>query len=164
MAFPTYYLKTVLDILPEWVIGQGKKAILLDLDNTILPRDTNLVSPDIFEWVQRIKAAGIEVCLVSNNWHERVQTVADQLGCRLVDKAIKPLPPAFVLGLWRCRCWPWQAIVVGDQVFTDVVGGTLLGMKTIMVLPLAAFDLKHTLLLRHLEKLVIRDRKPLESL
>ena len=164
MSFPTYYVKDVLAVTPQWMKEHKKKAVILDLDNTILPRDNPVLAEEVVLWVEELKAAGIQVCFVSNAWMGRVIPFAKQLGIRYVDHAIKPLPPAFLLGLWKCRAWPWQGVVVGDQIFTDVLGGTLLLMTTVMVLPLAEHDLKHTLMLRKLEKLIIRGRKPLETL
>ena len=164
MPIPTYYVNSVLHIHPQRLVHHGKKLIILDLDNTILPRDKDFIHDELLGWVRSIQEGGIQVCLVSNSWFNRVNTVAEQIGVPFVDKAIKPLPPAFLLALLKCRTRPRDAVVVGDQFFTDVLGGTLLGMMTIMVLPLAAHDLKHTLLLRHVEKLFIRDRKPVTSI
>jgi HAD superfamily phosphatase (TIGR01668 family) len=164
MAFPTHYVDSVLTITPQWLAEQGKKAMLLDLDNTILARDSSDFTPEMEAWVLSLMEAGIRVVMVSNSWFGRVSAVSNQLGIRFVDKAIKPLPPGFLLGLWKCRTWPWQAAVVGDQVFTDVLGGTLLGMMTILVKPLATYDLKHTLMLRHLEKVILRNRESVNTL
>jgi len=162
--FPTYYVDSVLLVRPEWLKDQGKKAVILDLDNTILPRDKEYIADELLAWVHELKDAGIKVCLVSNSWFRRVNTVGKQLDVPFVDKAVKPLPPAFILGLWKCRTRRKETVVVGDQLFTDVLGATLMGMMSVMVLPLAAHDLKHTLMLRHVEKLIIRDRKPQSSL
>jgi len=164
MGFPNYYVESVLVIRPDWLREKGTKTVLLDLDNTVLARDQEDMDPAIVAWIESLEETGIQVCLVSNAWFGRVPKYAKRLNLRYVDHAVKPLPPAFILALWKCRSWPWQTTMVGDQLFTDVLGGTLLGMMTIMVLPLAEFDLKHTLMLRHLEKLIIRDRKPLSSL
>ena len=86
--------------------------------------------------------------------------MARELDCDLVAKALKPLPFAFRKALKMCGSTRKRAAVIGDQLFTDVLGGKLLGMYTVMVLPLAATDLPHTLMLRHVEKLFLGDRKP----
>jgi len=101
------------------------------------------------------------VCLVSNNWHGRVSLVADELGIDLVAKAVKPLPFAFLRALRKIGSRRSSAAVVGDQMFTDVVGGKLLGMVTVMVLPLSQSDLPHTLALRRLERVLLAGRQPL---
>jgi hypothetical protein len=101
------------------------------------------------------------VCLVSNNWHERVNIVAGQLGFELVAKAVKPLPFAFLRALRKIGSCRANSAVVGDQLFTDVLGGKLLGMRTVMVAPLSESDLPHTLLLRRLERVLLAGRAPL---
>lgn len=157
---PDLYYRSVRDIDLDELKRRGVETLLVDLDNTLLPRDTNVVPAEICEWAREVERAGFNICLISNNWHARVSSVAESLGCQLVSKAIKPLPPAFLLGLKRTRCSRRHAAVVGDQLFTDMLGGKLLGMTTVMVLPLSKTDLPHTLFLRKIERLVLRGRQP----
>jgi len=152
---PDEYLTDVLAIDLERLRREGIEALIMDLDNTLLPRDTSIVPPAMDAWVRALPNAGLRVCFVSNNFHERVVEVAAELGLPLVAKAVKPLPFAFlrafkVVGVSRRHC-----AVVGDQYFTDILGGKLLGCRTIMVLPLSASDLPHTLLLRRVERLIM---------
>lgn len=158
---PDLYYSSVLAVDIGALQREGITTLLLDLDNTLLPRDTNVVPAETSGWARSVHEAGFEVCLVSNNWHERVKAVADELGFRLVDKAIKPLPFAFRAALERCGAQADQAAVIGDQIFTDILGGNLLGMRTVLVQPLSQTDLPHTLLLRYFESLVLSDREPL---
>ena len=116
---------------------------------------------ELREWVRDLADRGFRVCLVSNNWHERVSTVAEELGFELVAKAVKPLPFAFLRALSKLGSTRRSSVVVGDQLFTDVLGGKLLGMRTVLVLPLSTYDLPHTLMLRKLERLVLAGRQPL---
>jgi HAD superfamily phosphatase (TIGR01668 family) len=158
---PDYYLRSVHDIDLAALEASGIDTLLVDLDNTLLPRDTNVVPEELRTWAQGLASRGFTVCMVSNNWHERVSTVAGDLRIPLVAKAVKPLPFAFLVALKRVGSTRKRAVVVGDQLFTDVLGGKLLGMATIMVLPLSATDLPHTLLLRRIERLVLAGRQPL---
>ena len=73
------------------------------------------------------------------------------------------MPPAFLLGLRRLGATRRTTLMIGDQLFTDVLGATLLGIPTAMVLPLAAHDLPHTLMLRRVERLYIRGRQPVDQ-
>ena len=139
----------------------GIDTVLIDLDNTLLPRDTNVVPNELRAWAHELTIRGFKVCLVSNNWHERVKNVADELGFELVAKAVKPLPFAFLRALSKVGSQRKRAVMVGDQLFTDVLGGRLLGMRTVLVMPLSHTDLPHTLLLRRLERLVLAGRTPL---
>jgi len=119
-----------------------------------------VVPDELKEWAAGLRERGFSVCLVSNNWHERVHHVASELGFDLVDKAIKPLPFAFRQALRLENATAKEAAVIGDQLFTDILGGNMLGMRTILVAPLSATDLPHTLLLRRLEALVLKGRVP----
>ena len=161
MLSPDLYLRSVNDIDLDELRSRGLDTLLVDLDNTLLPRDSAVVPDSAREWVQSLSAAGFKVCLVSNNWHQRVSEVAEELGLELVAKAVKPLPFAFLRALHLLGSKRSSAAVVGDQMFTDVVGGKLLGMATIMVLPLSESDLPHTLALRHVERVLLAGRQPL---
>lgn len=158
---PDEYLVDVHAIDLDALKAAGIDTMLVDLDNTLLPRDTNVVPQALRDWSADLSNHGITVCLVSNNWHDRVKEVADELGFDLVSKAVKPLPFAFLRALSKAGSKRARAVVVGDQLFTDVLGGRLLGMRTVLVTPLSQTDLPHTLLLRKLERLVLAGRKPL---
>jgi HAD superfamily phosphatase (TIGR01668 family) len=157
---PDAYVSSVRAIDLDALWRDGVRVLLLDLDNTLLPRDTNVVPDGAKEWVAGVVSRGFRVCLVSNNWHERVRRIAGELGLDLVDRAVKPLPFAFLKVLSRARARRSEAAVVGDQLFTDILGGKLLGMRTVLVSPLSATDLPHTLLLRRLEAIVLKGRPP----
>jgi HAD superfamily phosphatase (TIGR01668 family) len=157
---PGAYVTSVHAIDLDALKRDGVRVLLLDLDNTLLPRDTNVVPDELKAWAAGLRDRGLAVCLVSNNWHERVRTIAADLGFDLVDHAIKPLPFAFLAALSRAHARRSEAVVVGDQLFTDILGGRLLGMRTVLVSPLSETDLPHTLLLRRLEAFVLRGRVP----
>jgi len=157
---PDLYVRTVHDIDLDALVAEGVDTLLVDLDNTLLPRDTNVVPDELRAWAASLAERGLKVVLVSNNWHERVKTVADELGFALVSKAVKPLPFAFLRALSIAGSSRSRAIVIGDQLFTDVLGGKLLGMRTALVAPLSQTDLPHTLLLRRLERAVLAGRTP----
>ncbi len=145
---------TQIDIDAD-IIAMGKKAIFLDIDNTIFTRDTHEVPQDVMEWLMEVKSHGIVICLVSNNWHEGVHQLAERLGFPIVSHAIKPLPFAYLVAFKRAGVKRRDTMCIGDQLITDVFGGHFLGMPVIMVKPLVKADLKHTLILRHVEKLFI---------
>ena len=157
---PDYYLKSVHDIDFEALAARGVDTLLIDLDNTLLPRDRSDVPEEFVRWVEELPSHGFQAALVSNNWHEHVKEIAEQLGLPLVAKSVKPLPFAFLAALRGLGSTRRRAAVVGDQMFTDVLGGKFLGMATVLVLPLSSSDLPHTLMLRHVEKLLLAGRQP----
>jgi HAD superfamily phosphatase (TIGR01668 family) len=157
---PDLYYRSVGTIDLAGLRSLGVRALLVDLDNTLLPRDTSEFPDEAIHFAARIHESGMVACLVSNNWHARVHAAARELGFELVPKALKPLPCGFRAGLRLLGASAGEAAVIGDQLFTDVLGGNLLGMTTVLVAPLSRTDLPHTLVLRRLEALVLRDREP----
>lgn len=158
---PDHYFESVVAIDLDELQALDIRMLLLDLDNTLVLRNTTQASPAVHEWVQDAMARGIGVCIVSNNWHERVQNAADALGCAIVGKATKPFPSGFRRALDGTGVGPGSTAVVGDQIFTDVLGGNLFGATTILVVPLAGgSDLPHTRLLRAFERRIMRGAKP----
>jgi HAD superfamily phosphatase (TIGR01668 family) len=158
---PDFYYRGVLDIDLAGLAARGIDTLLIDLDNTLLPRDSAVVPEEVKAWAAGLEAAGFRACLVSNNWHERVVRVAEELGFDLVAKAVKPLPFAFMVALRRVGARRAQAAIVGDQMFTDVLGGKLTGITTVLITPMSYADLPHTLFLRRIERVLLAGRTPL---
>lgn len=99
-------------------------------------------------------------CVVSNNFHSaEVERSARELGCEVVHHAMKPLPFAVHAALRKVGVPAEQAVLVGDQVFTDVVAGNLAGVRTVLVRPQSTQDLWYTQLLRIAERVVLGDRR-----
>lgn len=161
MLSPDFYYSSVTAIDLAVLRQAGVRHLLVDLDNTLMPRDRSEIPPEIRTWVDALPELGMDACLVSNNWHAHVRGVADVIGLPIVAKALKPFPSAFRKGLRVLGGTPDTTAVVGDQIFTDVLGGNLLGMMTVLVLPQSTSDLPHTLLLRRAERRVLAGREPL---
>ena len=160
MLTPDLYMRSVRDIDLDALKARGIDTLLMDLDNTLLPRDSSVVPNEIVGWATKLARCGFSVCLVSNNWHERVHEVAKDLGFALVSKAVKPLPFAFLRAINLMGSTRKRSAIVGDQMFTDVLGGKLLGVMTILVLPLSHSDLPHTLMLRRVERVLLAGKQP----
>jgi HAD superfamily phosphatase (TIGR01668 family) len=163
MAFltPDDYLSSVVHIEPEALLAQGFRLVLLDIDNTLVPRDTHRLPDEVKAWVARLRECGLRVCLLSNNWHKTVFSHAEELGLPLVYKAMKPLPFAYLRALRKLgRRRGEKTVCVGDQIVTDVWGGHVLGLYVILVEPQAQKDLWYTLLFRRFEHRLLRGRTP----
>lgn len=157
---PRRYLTDVaaLDLGELW--DAGKRALLLDRDNTVVPRDTKVVPDAVVAWIARAHEMGFKLCFISNNWAKNVRPDAERFGAELVSRSAKPLPFAFWRALSKLSVSPREAVIVGDQVFTDVLGGNLAGVYTVLVQPQTTVDLAHTLVLRKLEAHVLKDLEP----
>lgn len=158
---PDLYITGVTALDPTELRSRGIDTLLMDLDNTMLPRDTGEFPQEVLDWVARVREAGITLWVVSNNWHDYARVRAAEIGLPIVVKAVKPIPLGFLIAMRRAGSRRRSCAVVGDQVFTDVLGGKLVGLFTVLVVPQSTSDLPHTLMLRKLERLVLRSRQPL---
>lgn len=153
----TRYVASVDLIDIDTLVAAGVRLVLLDRDNTCVPRDTRVAPPAVREWLGRLRAAGIATCMLSNNFHSgEVAASACELGCPVVDHAMKPAPFSVWVAMARMGVGPEQTVIVGDQVFTDVLAGNLAGVRTILVRPQSRRDLWYTQIFRLGEALVLR--------
>ena len=155
-----YFLRLSRINIQADLLNAGYRYVLLDIDNTILTRDTHEIPHDVGVWLGQARDAGITFCLVSNNWHDSVYELAQELDLPIVAKAIKPLPFAFRRALKKISAPKAQTVVIGDQLVTDVFGAHFYGLPAYLLAPLVEQDLPHTLLLRHLERVIMRGRQP----
>lgn len=142
-----------IDLQGLW--AKGIRGIITDLDNTLVPWNDNSVMPEVFEWIEQAKNTGFKVCIVSNNNLKRGEEISEQFSVPAVWQAVKPRRGAFRKALEIMKLDPSQAVVVGDQVFTDVLGGNRLGLHTILVTPLDKKEFIGTRCVRQVEKAVL---------
>ncbi len=163
MAFfePDRYFSRLSKIdIKKDIIEEGLSNVLLDVDNTILTRDTHEIPRDVGFWLSTARNAGLQFCLLTNNWHSNVYELAASLDLPIVGNALKPLPPGYLMALRKIGAQRKNTVVIGDQLLTDVFGAHFVGMKAYLLRPLVKHDLKHTLLLRNLENIILGDRQP----
>lgn len=158
---PDHFYRGVQDIDLDALSAQGVDTLLIDIDNTILPRDTGEMTEELSEWASALLGKGFKVCLVSNNWHDHVKRIAEMFGFMMIAKALKPLPFGFLTAIRRLGSNRRNTAIIGDQMFTDILGGNLTGLVTVLVLPLSESDLPHTLMLRRIERRLLAGRQPL---
>jgi HAD superfamily phosphatase (TIGR01668 family) len=155
---PTRRVRAVSDIDLDALETQGVRAILIDRDNTCVPRDAKTAPAAVQAWLDDARERGMEVCLVSNNFHtSHVERSARELGVEKVDHTMKPAPFAGWAALDKLGVPREQAVLVGDQVFTDVVAGSLAGVETILVDPQSTTDLWYTHIFRIFERLALKN-------
>lgn len=142
------------------LLNRGYRVVLLDIDNTIRSRATHDVPRDVGVWLANARDAGVEFCLVSNNWHADVHELAHRLSLPIVAKSCKPIPIGFLVALRKLGASRGEAVVVGDQLSTDVLGAHNAGLPAYLVAPLVEQDLKHTLYVRKLERVILGEAKP----
>ncbi len=153
----TRYVASLPQLSVEELVAEGVRLVLLDRDNTCVPRGADLPPAEVMAWLDRAREAGLRLCLVSNNFHStQVRASADQMGVDAVDHAMKPLPFALVRAMRLMGAVPGETVMVGDQVFTDVTAGNLAGVRTVLVRPQSRRDLWYTHVFRVFERLALR--------
>ncbi len=155
---PNRYIASVDRIRAEELVEAGIRCVLLDRDNTLVPRDTKEAPPEVRAWLDDLRGHGIVTCMISNNFHtNEVCESAQTLGCAVVHHAMKPAPVAVHLALTYMGVPAEQSVLVGDQLFTDMIAGNLAGVRTILVRPQSLEDLWYTKLFRKVEQVLLRD-------
>ena len=134
----------------------GVRGVLVDLDDTLLPAGASALDPASEAWLAGLRPAGFPVAILSNGERERVGALATRLGCQALALSGKPFAPAFRRALRLLGTRPSETAMIGDQLFTDVLGANLAGMVSILVRPLSPGKLPHTRMLRHLERMILR--------
>ena len=125
----------MIDLDESFFESIGCKAVLLDVDNTMTTHDNPVPAEGVVEWLERMKLAGIRFVIVSNNNKERVMPFAKLIGVDFVSKGAKPLPKGYKRACERLKIKPCEAVAIGDQIFTDIIGGNLLGAYTVLTVP-----------------------------
>lgn len=149
-----YRYNTAMDITPEDIKSAGVKAILIDADNTLSFHNSKEPYPGVTEWIGKIQRSGIPIVIISNNKKERIAPFAERLGLSYVENGAKPLPNGLLRACRRLGIKPSEAAVIGDQVFTDVLGGNLIKAKVFLTEPLGEDTNKFIKFKRKLEKFV----------
>ncbi|MZP28500.1 YqeG family HAD IIIA-type phosphatase [Heliobacterium undosum] len=142
------------------LVAQGVQGVIIDLDNTLTEWNENHLCPEIACWLEELKCHGIKLCILSNNKEKRVQTFAETCGATYISNARKPRRRGFLRAMSLLGTTPENTVVIGDQVFTDVLGGNRSGLYTILVNPISRREFIGTRLVRRLERLVLRERQP----
>lgn len=133
---PTYVFDKVPDITPEFLKKKHIEGLLLDLDNTLTTHNNPVVPQSSLEWIGLMKANGIKLMIVSNNHAPRVTPFAQQLGLDFECEGAKPLTFGYSRAIKRMGLDKRNVAAVGDQIFTDVMGSNLKGIRSIFVFPI----------------------------
>ena len=156
ILYPRLYIDNVRCIKIDFLNKNNIKAIILDMDNTIIDLSKN-IPEGTKEWVDSLKKHGIKFCIVSNSIHkDKVIKIANELGIDdFILFAKKPLKSGFKKAMKILNIKPCNIAAVGDQIFTDVVGANRCGMYSILVKPIDRKDILITKIKRPIENYII---------
>lgn len=156
ILYPKAYFESVKQITIDFLRENNIKALILDVDNTILDFDKK-IPEGIKEWCEDFKKQQIKFCILSNsNQKEKVQMVAKTLDIPYFYFGTKPLKRGFKKAIKLFEENNENIAAVGDQIFTDVLGSNRCRMFSILVKPLGEKDILMTRIKRPLENYIIK--------
>lgn len=159
IQLPTAAAKRLLDISPAMLRAMKVKAILLDVDNTLSHHDARKPFDGVVAWTHRMREEGFALMIVSNNTKERIAPFAAQFDLPFLWRACKPLPIGYLKASKQLGVSHRETVIIGDQVYTDIVGANCIGMQSILVEPAEHEDGWSFAVRRHFEKSVRRRMK-----
>lgn len=131
----------------------GKRLLLLDVDNTLVQWKKEDFAPEVIDWIERAKAMGFGICIISNTRRvERLGRIREALGVETVRGRFKPSRAMFRLALIKFKCKPEHAVMVGDQMMTDIFGANRAGIDAIWVRKMEGEEFKGTRINRAIER------------
>ncbi len=160
---PRLSVASIFDLDIGVLRKRGYRGLIMDLDNTLVAWNHPEAPQELLDWLTTVRRYGIEMCIVSNNLGERVEDFATKIGVSFIAKAAKPRRRAFRLAMRKMGTHHGNTAVVGDQVFTDILGGNRLELFTILVRPLATEEFWTTRLVRMVEHRMVRRHLPHHS-
>jgi HAD superfamily phosphatase (TIGR01668 family) len=153
---PKLYASAINRVDPQQLRLRGVRGAIVDLDNTLVGFRALAPLEEDALWIARAKEAGVRVVVLTNNGTPWASTVAQNLGVPCIPRARKPLPFGFRRALKLLEIEAHEAVVIGDQLFTDVLGAKLAGLDVILVHPLVRRDPWNTRPLRWVERILMR--------
>lgn len=157
MLKPHYIIKSVTDITVGFLKEENITALLLDVDNTLsIAHADKTLRQGVNKWLCDMKNGGIRLMILSNAKTNRAELFAEEVGLPVVSLAAKPLPFGYFKAAKRLNKKMKNIAMVGDQVFTDILGGKLSGVKTILVTDITPENKTFFKIKRYFERIMLK--------
>lgn len=133
---PREFRASVDDIDLQELRARGISHLIVDLDETLRKRNDDNIPESSINWIKKAEAAGFNVCVSSNSifpW--KFKKIGSKLHVPSYAFTLKPLPFAFWKAFKILGSNAANTAMIGDQLFTDILGANILGIYTVMVAP-----------------------------
>lgn len=155
LFIPDIKLERVTDIKIELLEKYNIKALILDVDNTLSTHHGQILTDGLEEWLGYMKQNGIKLTVLSNSKKKRVEPFAAKISLDFISLGLKPLPFGYLRAVNALGEKRKNTAIVGDQIFTDILGGKTVGVKTVLLTPIKPEEGWSFKLRRKLEKKII---------
>ncbi len=157
MFYPNHIFNNITEITSEFLESNNIKGLLLDVDNTLTTEHKSKVLRDgVGEWICKMKESGVALIILSNAKTDRAKVFAHAIGLDAIGMAAKPLIHGYFKAAKKLGLKRKQIAMVGDQIFTDTLGGKLSGIKTILVTDITPESSMSFRIRRKLEKKILK--------
>ncbi len=153
---PDIKLNRITDISTELLKKYGIKALILDVDNTLSTHHGEVLTDGLEDWLKAMREGGIGLVILSNSKLARVKPFAAKIGLPFISMGLKPLPFKFSSARKLLGAKRRETAIVGDQIFTDTLGGNLYGVTTILLDPIKLESSKSFKFKRKIERAVYK--------
>ena len=130
---PAVITERLTDLTPDFFHDRNISLLMLDFDNTIVPYTNSTPTGEMEAWLGRMAQSDVSICVVSNSHNDRVKVFCDKYGIACITHAAKPSTKGITACLQKFRVPAQRAAIVGDQIFTDTLGGNRAGVTTVLV-------------------------------
>ena len=139
--YPKEHVRNVQAIDLSKLKSMGIDNLIVDLDETLRKRNSDLIPEGSVKWIEEVKSRGFKVCITSNNpFRWKLRKIEKVFNAPVSFFALKPLPIAFKNAMKLLGSKPSNTALIGDQLFTDIVGANWLGIYTILVDPITGAE------------------------
>ena len=153
---PDFAIEAVYDLTVESLKKHGIKAVLVDLDNTLIAWNNPDGTPEMKQWLHDVRDAGIRIIVVSNNTKKRVKRAVEKFEIDYVCWSMKPFTWGIDRALKEFHFEKNEVVMVGDQLMTDIRASHRAGIRSILVKPLVEHDSLKTQINRARERRVLK--------
>lgn len=127
------YFKSIFDI--DYSLYPNLKVIIFDIDNTLASPYIRHPDKDVKEYINKLKEKGYDIFLYSNNIKPRIIKFASALQTKYFDSAKKPFGNELKRFISNGHYNNDELLLIGDQIFTDVLCGKINKIPTILIDP-----------------------------
>ena len=156
MLKPKFKFNRITDISFEFLLKNNIEALILDVDNTLSTHHGEELVDGLERWLEYMNEKGIKLIILSNSKKSRVEPFAKKISLDYIPLGLKPLPFGYIKALRLLKSKRNNTAIVGDQIFTDVIGGNTVGVKTILLTPILLETGWSFKLRRRLEKILYK--------
>lgn len=152
--YPSAYAESVFTIDFQKLYDRGYRGILFDVDNTLVHHgdDSNARVDALF---RQLHTMGFQTLLLSNNSVKRLERFKKNIDTQYIPEANKPAPESYLKALQMLGVFEKQALCIGDQLFTDILGAHRAGIDSILVHYIQIDPKAKIGIRRHVEKLIL---------